>query len=84
MQALLTKLRGALTRGGESGGIDASHSDGRLDHIVARQRGLRAASAQDRLSRQQTDPHEEDAAAPLYDESVYISGGPPSEEDPTA
>ena len=69
MQALLTKIRTAFGAG------ERSNPDGRLTGVVARQRGLRAASVQERLSRQQTDEHAEEATPPLYGESAYSTRG---------
>lgn len=79
MQTLLMKIRTALTGSGEQ-----SPSGDRLDGVVARQRGLRAASVQERLSRQQTDDHSEEATPPLYGESAYSSAnsGPAVEPRP--
>lgn len=77
MQALLAKIRTAL--GAE--GVESRQVD-RLDNVVARQRGIRAASVQDRLSRQQTDAHQEEATPPLYAQSVYCSSGSDPEPEP--
>ena len=55
---------------GEGTGASA---DERLANLVARQRGLRAAAVQERLSHQQTDPHSEQPTEALYAASVYVS-----------
>ena len=69
MQAFLSKFVTAFSRTEPEAGPDP-----RLGSIVARQRGLVAASVQDKLSRQQSDPHSEEATNPLYQSSVYSSG----------
>ena len=71
MQGFLNKIVTAFSR---SPAEEEGEPDARLGHIVARQRGLVAASVQDRLSRQQSDPHSEEATSPLYQSSVYSSG----------
>lgn len=77
MQAFLSRIVTAFSRPAAE---EEAVSDGRLGHIVARQRGLVAASVQDRLSRQQSDPHAEEAANPLYGASVYSSARDASDD----
>ena len=71
MQRFLSKIVTAFSRPPAE---EEAAPEGRLGGIVARQRGLVAASVQDRLSRQQSDPHSEEATSPLYQSSVYSSG----------
>jgi hypothetical protein len=77
MQAFLSKIMGSFSRPQAE---EEAAPDSRLGNIVARQRGLVAASVQERLSRQQTDPHSEEATNPLYSASVY-SSAPAASED---
>ncbi len=76
---MLARLRTAFARGEASDG--EGQPDAQLDAVVARQRGIRAAEVQDRLSRQYTDPHSEEAPSPLYGAEVYREGTDP-EADP--
>ena len=76
---MLSRIKAAFGRGGDRRGVETPAGE-RLDNVVARQRGLRGASAQERLSRQQTDPQAEEATAPLYQPSAYSS--PRSASDP--
>ncbi len=55
---------------------DEPEADPRLQQIVRRQRDLKAASIQEKLSRQETDAFVEAAPAPLYDSAAYMSAPP--------
>jgi hypothetical protein len=77
MQAFLSKIMGSFSRAPVE---EEAAPDARLGNIVARQRGLVAASVQERLSRQQSDPHSEEATNPLYKASVYASEPAASED----
>jgi hypothetical protein len=62
---------------------DEPEADPRLQQIVRRQQDLKAASIQEKLSRQETDAFIEAAAAPLYNTAAYMSA-PLTGDDPKA
>ncbi len=68
------RLRSAL-----AGVLHEPQSEERLESIVARQRALRSADVQARLSEQRTDPRVEDDTAPLYGSSAYTTPDAPAD-----